>query len=131
MYATKSIQMQSVIEFAKSLNISAVRDSNGHTYFTPNNGKALGFERISVNTMIDLHNADAWTEDPENKGWYYTQKLPSFLISKFLWNKSQASKIVQRVKCRYNKKLKDVVVQNHMVRFVDKGYENLFIGEAE
>lgn len=127
---TKWLQIQSLMEFAKALNLTLIEDAEGNRWWSA--GASSGMERISVNTMIQLHNGE-WrpAQNSEYKTYYHCLTRPFFTCSKYLINKAQAAKVVNEVKGKYHRKQKDIVIQSHIVEFVDPVYYELFLTEQE
>ncbi len=121
---TSYIQTVSVVEFAAALGFEFHHYKWNNQYWF---SRTRGMEIVSMNTLIQLHNS-MWFETGED-GYYSPERFMDMKISKYMLQRALASKIVETCKQQYSKKNKRLITQSHMVKFVDKDYYNLFIGE--
>ncbi|MNX97810.1 hypothetical protein D3C86_1301900 [compost metagenome] len=124
--STKELQIQSLMAFAKALDLQLIEDAQGNRWVSA--GAGSGMEKISINTLIHLHN-DEWfpVAAIEYEHYFYCRNSPCFTLSKYMLNKANAAKIVKRVKGRYHKRQKDIVIQSDVVEFMDGVYYTLFL----
>lgn len=76
-------------------------------------------ETVSFRSMVDLHNKG----NIDNHG----QPFPKWGWDVYMWNKAKAASICT-VHLQLNKKTKYVSCQKHLVKFIHKEYEHLFLG---
>lgn len=122
---TKELQIQSLLAFAKALDIQLVEDAQGNRWLSA--GQGSGMERISVNTLIHLHNNEWIPDRLAGDGYFYCKNSGSFVLSQYMLNKANGAKIVKRVKGWYHKRQKDIVIQSDIVEFMDESYYELFL----
>jgi hypothetical protein len=120
---TEHLQTISLIEFAKALNLVPTQDAEGNKWFE---SEEKGMQRISVQTVINLHNG-YWYPAAERKGYGYCKGYENFVGSNYLITRALAAKIVNKVKAQYSKKKKRMVFQSQIISFVDPDYYDIFM----
>ena len=123
---TKELQIQSLLAFAKALDLQLIEDAQGSRWVSA--GAGSGMEKISINTLIHLHN-DEWLPVYASgyEHYFFCKNSPYFTLSKYMLNKANGAKIVKRVKGWYHKRQKDIVIQSDVVEFTDESYYELFL----
>lgn len=126
--STKELQIQSLMAFAKALDLQLIEDAQGSRWVSA--GAGSGMEKISINTLIHLHN-DEWLPITVNglEHYFHCKNSPYFTLSQYMLNKANGAKIVKRVKGWYHKRQKDIVIQSDVVEFMDESYYDLFLAE--
>ena len=120
---TEHLQTISLLEFAKALNLVPTQDAEGNKWFE---SEEKGMQRISVQTVINLHNG-YWYPAVERKGYGYCKGYENFVGSNYLITRALAAKIVNKVKAQYSKKKKRIVFQSQIISFVDPDYYDIFM----
>lgn len=117
------LQEESLVNFGAAIGYEPVYDLRGLRGFRQPNFSPIGRERVSVNTMIRLHNESAeetfamlkMTPYIEFGDYLKDQKNIDDLITIF----AGTTKIVERVKAVFSKK-QGLVIQDNNVKFMTK-----------
>jgi hypothetical protein len=138
---TKELQIESVIRFAKALGYRVYHKSyTGFSFAKEGWERYGGYETISPNTMIRLHNGydvgpfTASHYRPQDTIRKYLEKLP-IECTPTQYGLAEAAKLIVTAKIQYSKKKKDFVVQSHKIRFnnlfAKTEFEHLFEEEYD
>jgi S1-C subfamily serine protease len=117
------LQIFSLRAFMQALDYQWAADTalfDEPLYFESYAHKNKARKKISFQTAVNLYN-NAHADN--HGGWAFN---PPFDFDKYSLKKAQAAKVVQQVKLILNKKTGYIKTQNHIVKFVDPIYYEMF-----